>query len=169
MPKGFVPCLTVFWATLVAIRFMHNGKQWEADTPEEAMRLRESLETATLRRKTEAGERLQVSEGNVWTPDVFTEFTESIGILGQSFLKYLLERPSTLVPTSEVAKELGLKKGIELAGVLSGLSKQLKKVGLRPHQLYFVDVSWDGREKERSVGIDRGFEQAASEMGWPEK
>jgi hypothetical protein len=153
----------------VAIRFIQDGKQWEADTPEEAIRLRESLRIAALRSNTEAGERLQLSEENVWTPDVFTEFIESTGTLGQAFIKYLLKRPRVLIPSSEIAKALKLKREIELAGVLSGLSKQLKKLHLRPHQLYFVDVCWNGKEKERSFAIDAGFEVAATEIGWPEE
>ena len=152
----------------MAIRFMHEGKQWEVDTPEEAIRLRETLRIAALRSNTEAGERLQLSEENVWTPDVFTDFVESTGELGQAFIKYLLKQPGMLIPSSEITKALKLRKEIELAGVLSGLSKQLKKLNLRPHQLYFVDVSWEGKEKERSFDIDRGFEVAATEMGWPE-
>ncbi len=132
-------------ATLVAIRFIHDGKQWEADTPEEAIRLRESLRIAALK------------------------FIGSTGELGQAFIKYLLKQPRMLIPSSEITKALKLKKEIELAGVLSGLSKQLKKLNLRPHQLYFVDVSWDGKEKERSLAIDAGFEVAATEMGWPEE
>jgi hypothetical protein len=153
----------------VAIRFIHDGKHWEADTPEEAIRLRESLRIAAVRRETEGGQRLQLNEENVWTPDIFTEFVESIGTLGEAFIKCLLKQPEVFTPSSEIIKALRLKKEIELAGVLSGLSKQLKKLGLRPHQLYFVDVYWDGKKKERSIAIDRGFEVAATEMGWPEE
>lgn len=152
----------------MAIRFTHDGKRWEADTAEEAIRLREALETASLRQKSADGERLQLSEQNAWTPDVFTEFVESIPPLGQQFLKVLMAQPQVLIPSTEINKALGFKKHIELAGVLSGLSKQLKKLGMRPHQLYFVDVSWNGKQKERGFAIDREFLLAAEEIGWPE-
>jgi hypothetical protein len=73
---------------IVAIEFSHNGRLWRADTPEEAIRLRESLELASLRKKTDHGEDLQLREQTVWTPDVYWDFVNSIGELQLGFLSH---------------------------------------------------------------------------------
>jgi hypothetical protein len=158
---------------IVAIEFSHNGRLWRADTPEEAIRLRESLELASLRKKTDHGEDLQLREQTVWTPDVYWDFVNSIGELQLGFLKVLFEQSEedshVLMPSEEVTKKLKMHAETELGGMLSGLSKQLKKLGLRPHNLYYVDVSWEGRTKERSFGLEPEFVLAAKELGWPNK
>lgn len=66
-------------------------------------------------------------------------------------------------------KTLGLKSEESLAGVLSGLSKQLKKLGIPVAELYAVRVEWTGKSKKRFFWLTREFRSAAEELGWPDK
>jgi hypothetical protein len=73
------------------------------------------------------------------------------------------------VPTTEIIKTLKIGSEEALAGVLSGLSKQLKKVGRQPSELYTVTVQWVTDGKVRRFGLTHGFRWAATQLGWPDK
>src|SRR5437762_6060709 len=78
--------------TLVAIRFKHRGQQYEADTPEEAIKLREILEKydeADVRNGNISEEEL-IYDTTKWSEDRFIALTENIGIAQQRFLGVLL-------------------------------------------------------------------------------
>jgi hypothetical protein len=147
----------------VAIEFKHSGKVWRADTPEEAIALRERLEQ---RGKQDAEEGVDQSEG-VWTSDNVLELLESIGAKQKLFLKLLFENAE--VSDDHAVRALKLTSIVSLAGVLSGLSKQAKKLDVKPWHLYVTSVEWDGKEKTRSFHLGRGFRLAVEEIGWPDK
>jgi hypothetical protein len=147
----------------VAIEFKHSGRVWRADTPEEAIALRERLEA---RSRDDAKEGVDQEEG-VWTPDTALELLEGIGNKQKEFLRFLFEH--TEVSDVQVVKELKLTSPLSLAGVLSGLSKQAKKQDIKPWHLYVTTVEWDGKDKSRSFYLGRGFRLAAEEIGWPDK
>jgi hypothetical protein len=153
-------------AELVAIEFKHRGKSWRADTIEEALALRNTLEEAD-RIAIECGDELESEEGPSWTPDVFTELLRSVGEHQKSFLRALYEHREGL-GSDQIVKELSLESEVSLAGVLSGLSKQSKKLGIMPWKLYEVQVTWRTKGKTRFFKLSRGFRWAADELGWPE-
>lgn len=150
----------------MAIEFKHNGRLWRADTVEEAVALRlklESMDQAAF----EAGEELPyVYREQVWTPDTITDLLKNAGALQLRFLKAISEKR---LASEDLVAQLGLQSEIALAGVLSGLSKQLKKLGIKPSDLYTVDVSWTGKNKTRTFVLVNEFRWAAGELGWPEK
>ena len=155
-------------AYLVAIEFVHRGKKWRADTPEEAVRLRQQLDIADEMENASAvfPDDLLRSE-SVWTPDVFWEFIHSVGPQQRQVIEILLENFSA--NSSELAKQLGLDTELALGGVISGLSKQLKRFELKPMDLYAVHTDWSGGDRVRSFFIQRSFKLAAEEVGWPER
>ena len=155
-------------ASLVAIEFVHRGKKWRADTPEEAVRLRQQLDIADEMENATAvfPDDLLRSE-SVWTPDVFWDFVHSVGTQQRTVIETLLQRES--VSSSELTKRLELESELALGGIISGLSKQLKRFELKPMDLYAVHTDWSGGERIRRFFVQRSFKLAAEEVGWPQE
>lgn len=150
--------LRLLRGTIVAIEFEHRGKKYRADTAKEAIELQRLLE------KQEFDQGAQPIRH--WPVDTALEFLESLGEKQRKFLSILAEGSS--VPSETVIRILGLDSEIALAGVLSGLSKQAKKMKVNPHNIYFVDVSWSGKTKTRYFRMMRDFLEAITELNWPQ-
>jgi hypothetical protein len=153
----------------VAIRFKHRGQEYEADTPDEAIRLREILQKYDQ----EEVENGNISEGESiydttkWSEDRFLSMTQNIGIAQQKFMAVLLDSPRGPVNVDTIAKKLGVNSAMALAGVQSGLAKQLRAIGLEPIDLYRVEISWADNERNRFLTLNEGFRLAALDCGWP--
>ncbi len=150
----------------MAIEFMHNGRLWRADTEDEAIRLRQKLE-AQDRIAAERGEEPDIARESVWTPDMAMELLKNAGDLQRRFLRVLYE--GTEIGSEKIIKKLALDSEIAFAGVLSGLSKQLKKLGVKTWDLYDTRVEWTGKVKSRSFQLAADFRWVATEIGWPER
>jgi hypothetical protein len=162
--------LSIRGGTLMAIRFIHRGRRYEADTPEEAVKLREHLE-AEDRKDVEMGVALDeelVYEKTKWTEDRFVDLVEHIGVIQKRFLAVLLETRGG-VHVDYAAKRLGLSSSMALAGVQSGLAKQVRALGLEPGDLYRVQITWTEGERNRYLTLDEGFRLAALDNDWPPK
>jgi hypothetical protein len=152
----------------VAIEFTHGSRTWRADTIQEAIELRKHLESDSSWgvQDEDSGEFLPATP-EIWTPDIIVDLMRRLGGQQKAFLKLLYEAQHA---TSEMAKEkLKLSSEVALAGVLSGLSKQLKKAGLKPSVLYHTEVEWQGKDKTRTFSLEQNFRFAAEEVGWPDK
>jgi len=150
------------------IEFKHNGRIWRTDSVEEAVALRRRLEIND-QIAFESGEEVDVYEEErrqVWTPDAVVDLFKGIGFQQRHFLKALAE--GTEVPSPQILGVLGLQSEVAFAGVLSGLSKQLKKLGINNSDLYTVSVKWNATNKSRSFRLSPSFSAAAGELGWPE-
>ena len=143
---------------LVAIHFEHRGKVYHADTAKEAAELQALLN----RQDAEQGrERLRP-----WSADMTLEFLDGLGEMQKAFLAVLAQGAN--VPSGEMVRALRLESEVVLAGVISGLSKQARKLNINPHDLYVVEVEWNGKKKERSFRITNDFHESLTELGWPE-
>lgn len=150
-------------AILVAIEFIHDGKHWKADTAVEAIRLRKLLEVETHYQKQNTAEWEEFL-ARPWTPEVFNAFVTTIGEQQKAVVLFVAEHAGT--NSSELVAHLRLGNEMALAGVMSGLSKQLKRMGLTPDDLYTVKTSWNGKKKERFFSLRDSFRQAAGESEW---
>jgi hypothetical protein len=54
-----------------------------------------------------------------------------------------------------------------LAGIQSGLARQVRVLGLEPSDLYQVHISWKNGQRTRYFAVDPGFRFAAEEQDWP--
>ena len=154
-------------AALLAIRFTHRGKKWEADTPEEALRLRKTLEEwDALEPGAAVLAEQQMRAETVWTPDTFWNFIQVIKPQQKAAVVALIENQKMWAP--ELAKAIGIHESA-LGGVLSGLSKQLKHLSLRPSHLYQVETDWSDNQRRRLFYLQTAFRLAAQEVGWPEE
>jgi hypothetical protein len=153
-------------ASLMAIEFMHNGRLWRADTEDEAIRLRRKLEERDRVAEMQ-GEESDTIGGDIWTPDAAMELLKHASDHQKHFLKLLYDESS--VKSDKAIKKLSLDSEVALAGVLSGLSKNLKKINIKPWHLYVTRVEWDGKVKSRSFELTQDFRATAIEIGWPER
>jgi hypothetical protein len=158
-------------ASLLAIEFIHRGKKWRADTAEEAIRLRQALEIED-RREQLASDPLEEKGfldelDSPWTPAVFWTFLDGIGEQQKDAVLAMAEHDG--ISSADLTNRLHLINEMSLAGVISGLSKQLKTLGLTPPDLYTVNTSWNGKKKERFFFLQKHFRQTAEEVGWPKE
>lgn len=148
----------------MAIRFQFNGETWEADTPEEAIALRAKLEYSTRFPSdphTEMDEEMRF-----WTPDKVVSVFDCIGKLQHQMLMVI--RGQYGISGTQLKEKLGLESEIALAGVISGLSKQLKQLGIEPKRVFVIDVKWTGKKKSRSFVLNTFFQSAAELHNWPQ-
>jgi hypothetical protein len=148
---------------LMAIRFSYRGKQYEVDTPEEVIRLQKVLQAHEAR---ESGLEQQMRGDSAWTPDVFSGFMDRIGPQQKKAVRAMFDHHSLLA--DELAKRIAVDEG-SLGGVLSGLSKQLKALGLTPIDLYQVHTDWSDGQRRRTFILQTAFRLAAEEAGWQEE
>jgi hypothetical protein len=149
---------------LMAIEFKYKGTTWRADTAEEAVALRNELEKSDKVFEP-AFERMdQLSD--FWTPDRFMDVIGGIGPLQQRFLLAIRRKPG--ITSSELVKSLDVESEVALAGVISGLSKQLKQLGIDPKQVFQIDVNWTGKTKTRRFTLEDFFISAGMEQNWPD-
>jgi hypothetical protein len=146
---------------LMAIEFEHAGKKYRVDTVEEAVALRFELEKSDT-------ERGSYSEAHrAWTPDLAMELLNGVGELQKKFLAVICGDVAGLRSES-ITESMGIDSEVALAGVISGLSKQLRKMSVRTSDVYRVDVHWNGKNKVRCFFIAQDFKDAVDELGFPD-
>jgi hypothetical protein len=151
-------------APIVAIRFEFNGETWEADTVDEAIALRAKLEYST---RFPPDPHKEIGEqAHFWTLDKFVDAINGIGKLQHQFLRAIWEKNG--VSSSELIEQLGLSSEVALAGVISGLSKQLKQLNIEPNRVFRIEVKWTGKKKSRTFFLAEFFISAGVEHNWPE-
>lgn len=148
----------------MAIRFEFNGETWEADTPDEAIALRTKLEWAT-RFPPDPFKEMDKKE-RFWTPDRFMDVITGVGALQGKLLLAMRRKPG--ITSNELVTALEMESEVAFAGVLSGLSKQLKKMSIQPNDVFTIRVDWTGRSKIRSFLLDDFFVSAGAEQNWPD-
>jgi len=142
----------------MAIEFSHKGKTWRADTPKEAIELLQQLEAI------ESGET--PSRKSVWDITKITDVLNSLGKLQLQLLLFV--EAAKTIKSSDLVAVLNLQSEIALAGVLSGLSKQVKEHGVEMKDVLRIDVAWRGKAKERQLSLSPDFVAVAETAGWPE-
>jgi hypothetical protein len=152
------------WCFVMAIEITdHDGRKWRVDTVDEAMALRDRLKQADR-----AAPRWRNPNSRSLTPDTVVELLEQIGTLQRKFLEIVAKNNEPYITSESIVKAMKLDSEIAFAGVLSGLSKQLKKLSLKPFEIYSVRVAWTGKEKMRLFNLTQDFKLTADEIGWPD-
>lgn len=141
----------------MAIQFFHRGKRWRTDTPEEAIRLRQRLEAEdTL--EVGPNDRHVDGVGGLWTPEVFATLLQTIGEKQRAAVSLMAAQDG--IGSAELAERLKLDSQTALAGVISGLSKQLKTLDLELSDLYTIKTKWYGKKKEELFFLRESFRRA---------
>jgi hypothetical protein len=148
----------------MAITFEHRGTVFTADTPAEAAALRIELEREDLG---DGAVAYRHGIRSIWTPDKVEEVVTSVGELQKKFLAVLCDAEEVMTSKTLVAR-MGIDSEVALAGAISGLSKQLRKMSLNPRDIYTVNIRYEGKAKERSFVLLADFKDVLEELGWPE-
>ncbi|SRR5216684_4459169 len=146
---------------LMAIEFEHAGKKYRVDTVDEAVALRFRLEQSDVVN----GSYGQHSK--VWTPDLVMDLLNGVGDMQKKFLSVLCSGGASY-RSDVITESIGLDSEVALAGVVSGLSKQLRKMSISTADVYRVDVQWKGKSKDRFFEVSLDFRDAMTELGFPE-
>lgn len=149
---------------IMAIEFKYNGIVWRADTIKEAVELRAELYRST-HFPIDPTEKMDEAD-RFWTPDRFVDAIEGIGDLQRDFLTAICRKPG--ISSKDLVTELRMDSEVALAGVISGLSKQLKKMQIEPRQVFLIRVDWKGKSKNRTFLLDDFFVGAGMEQNWPD-
>ena len=166
----------------MAIEFEFRGEWYRVDTPQEVVALKKYLRAHPQQQQDPSSDSYAgLPAHGKWTSDRFTLLMESIGFLQKKFLAALLSVPhpidagmvSRLVPPPVLEnrrwKKVRFDPLLFLAGIQSGLARQVRVLGLDPCDLYQVHISWRDDRRTRYFTLDPGFRFAAKDQGWPPK
>ena len=153
-------------AELMAIKFTYLDREYIADTPEEASRLRQLLEDGDYERaQHDHAFRGRMNQQLAsWNEEKFWSVINGIGPQQTRLLVAVYLETSILA--EELAGALQLSSQEALAGVVSGLSKQLEKLSIKPSEVFLVETYWVGKRKERHFQLSPGFNGAAWDFNW---
>ena len=165
--RQIVNYLPAIGGQLMAIRFTLDRTRYEVDTPEEAQRLRELYENQ-LSERAIAGDRVATKHllrhRFGWTEERFWQVIEVLKIHQIAFLQHILYHK--MVYADDMQRMLGLRSQVALAGVIAGVTTQLRNAGIKPSELYRVETYWNGKTKRRFFVPADGFDVIADEVDW---
>ncbi len=147
---------------LMAIEFEHKGVKYRTDTVQEAVSLQASLKQYDTVFDLDGPKNAP----HVWTADLAMDLLNNLGELQKKFLGALSNGAN--LSSRSLVETIGIKTEIALAGVISGLSKQLRKMSINSASLYSVEVVWKGKGKTRFFKLSSDFRNTLVELGWPE-
>lgn len=147
---------------LMAIEFEHRGVKYRTDSVQEAVSLQASLKQYDTVFDLHGAD----STPRVWTADLAMDLLNNVGELQKKFLTALSNGAN--LSSSSLVQTIGIESEVALAGVISGLSKQLRKMSINSASVYAVEVVWKGKGKTRFFKLSSDFRDALIELGWPE-
>jgi hypothetical protein len=142
---------------LMAIEFRHGSKTYRVDTMAEAV----ALSTQLGQREAAYGDGTRKSS---WTADLAFDTLDKVGELQKKFLCELALYACE-IQGDKLVDKLGLESAIALAGLISGLSRQLKKLAINPEDVYTVRVQWNGKTKDRFFILNPDFRSVVTALG----
>lgn len=147
---------------LMAIEFEHKGVKYRTDSVQEAV----SLQASLAQYDAVFGSYGSENTPRVWTADLVMDLLNNIGELQKKFIAALSNGAN--LSSGSLVETIGVESEVALAGVISGLSKQLRKMSITSASLYNVEVVWKGKGKTRFFKLSSDFRDALIELGWPE-
>jgi hypothetical protein len=146
----------------MAIEFEHKGVKYRTDSVQEAV----SLQASLAQYDAVFGSYGSENTPRVWTADLVMDLLNNIGELQKKFIAALSNGAN--LSSGSLVETIGVESEVALAGVISGLSKQLRKMSITSASLYNVEVVWKGKGKTRFFKLSSDFRDALIELGWPE-
>lgn len=150
----------------MAIRFKYRGQEYSVDTLKEAIALAKKLQKHDHHREDRFREEPSATTG--WTEDKLLAVTQNIGIAQQKLLAVLLASPHGPVDIEMIIKEMGLRSATVLAGIQSGLAKQLRLIRMDTRAVYLVEHSSVDGKRKRCLTLNEGFRLTAMKLDWPD-
>lgn len=101
-----------------------------------------------------------------WNATLFSSFVESLGGTQKTILSLLVRNQK--MTDVDLRAALELETNQQLAGVLSGISKQAGALNVPARSIYTVEDERKSGVLTRTYAIERYFGEFAKEMNWPE-
>lgn len=98
-----------------------------------------------------------------WPADRFLGVIEGIGELQRRLLSEVSKAPG--ITSRQLVENLGLESEVALAGVISGLSKKLRQLDIKPKTVFTIEVKWTGKKKTRLFMLEESFKEAGRSCG----
>ena len=108
---------------------------------------------------------ISMPDHNPWTPRVFSDFVTAIGPLQTTVLAWLVQH--TRATDAQLRHAVGVERNQQLAGILSGLSKQAAACHLPAREVFTIENESKSGETTKTYVIARHFRETAAVQNWP--
>jgi hypothetical protein len=159
------------------IKFRVDDMQFECDTADEVTELLKQLQ-AEKEKKVRRERRSPMvaliadlagwdeTHTSPWNRTSFWTFLESLGEPQKRVLTLLVQKRR--LKDEELREALHLDSNTQLAGVLSGISKQAGAHNLPARAVFTIENEAKGGQVTKSYVVALDFLRIATEMNWPE-
>ena len=106
-----------------------------------------------------------IPDKNPWTPRVFSDFVQAIGSSQTTVLVWLFQH--TRATDATLRQAVGVASNKQLAGILSGLSKQAAACHLSAREVFTIENESKAGETTKTYVIARHFRDMATANNWP--
>ena len=106
-----------------------------------------------------------IPDRNPWTPGVFSTFVSAIGPSQTTVLAWLVRH--TRATDAQLRQVVGVETNQQLAGVLSGVSKQAAACYLPAREVFTIENESKSGETTKTYVIARHFLEMAAAQNWP--
>ncbi len=159
------------------IKFRYRGIEVECSTEAEAKSLLAHLTQEEEKRRLRNRSVLELAIASVidkdkskaasWSGELFWEFMDSLGDTQKRVLSVLVLKRS--LSDKELRQFLKLDDNKQLAGVLSGISKQAAAHKLPARAVYKIENESKSGEIAKTYAVSLDFLRIANEMNWPDE
>ncbi len=156
---------------VVMVKVHYRGVDYDCDTADEAFELGQRISQD----REELAEYKQgithalygTKRRHVWKAKYFEKFIESLGEPQQCILKFLVRE--SVVRDEELRKLMGIESNQQLAGILSGISKQAAALNVPARSVFTINNESNSGNIEKWYLIAEEFMDIAKQMNWPEE
>ena len=159
------------------IKFRYRGIEVECSTEAEAKSVLAYIAEQDEKRRVQNRSLLEVAiasvtdaekrERNPWNGDLFWKFIESLGDSQKLILSQLILKRS--LKDKELRNLLDLQDNKQLAGVMSGISKQAAGHNVPARAVFKIENESKSGNVMKNYVVSLDFLRIANEMNWPDE
>jgi hypothetical protein len=159
------------------IKFRYGRIEVECATQDEATHVFQQMLAEDEKRRLQNRSVLEVAIASVmgkdkmqptpWTPELFWSFINSLGDAQKLVLSGLVLKRS--LSDKDLRRLLNLDDNKQLAGVLSGISKQAGANNISARSVFNIENESKSGEVTKTYVVSLDFLRIANEMNWPDQ
>ena len=152
-------------------KITRGSTTFSCDTPDELTHLMDAIRQDEAARPSVLDALAQVTglvpmpDRNPWTPRVFSAFVSAIGPSQTTVLAWLVRHRRAT--DAQLRQVVGVETNQQLAGVLSGVSKQAAACHLPAREVFTIENESKSGETTKTYVIARHFLEMAAAQNWP--
>jgi hypothetical protein len=161
----------------MVIRFRYRGIEVECSTEAEAKSVLGHIAEEDGKRRLQNRSLLEVAAASIagmdkpevspWTGELFWKFIENLGDSQKRVLSQLILKRS--LRDEELRQFLHLDNNKQLAGVMSGISKQAAAHNVPARSVYKIENESKSGEVTKTYVASFDFLRIANQMNWPDE